>query len=325
MSARSRLVTPTTIPAPTGNRRLPTEGGSRGGTRSTAPLSSHTIGAVRHSTGGDGDGGSASWKRSAPPMTIARLSTTARSLEKNTIASTLRAATNRTKVLDTRRANPRQPRSTSFVGNQSIDRECLLLSPGSRERSQQQQRRPAVNSPILKRDILIDAQSESRIESQQLIETGIQSNEREILNHDLIVGDVKLLTPSPELTKQIDQARLESKRKVDRPTMRKFSTHEQDEEHRLDELKQFMESNYVTRRPNPKKASPLAAAALAKYESNQCGTIFKSMDEFFTRDIPKTESITNIKERIKRKEIELMSLFDNVALAEKIESGSEGD
>lgn len=36
------------------------------------------------------------------------------------------------------------------------------------------------------------------------------------------------------------------------------------------------------------------------------------MDVLLNREVPKTESITDIKERIKLKEKELLSLFDNV-------------
>lgn len=36
------------------------------------------------------------------------------------------------------------------------------------------------------------------------------------------------------------------------------------------------------------------------------------MDELLKREIPKTESITDIRARIKRKEEELLNLFDNV-------------
>lgn len=40
--------------------------------------------------------------------------------------------------------------------------------------------------------------------------------------------------------------------------------------------------------------------------------LMTSMDILLNREVPKTESITNIKERIKLKEKELLSLFDNV-------------
>lgn len=314
MSARGKLASPMVMPNPASSfHRSITE--APRGTRLAAPLSSHRTGAGRR-TGGDGDGGTAGWKTTAV-TTTSRLTLTAR-LEKPTIASTLRAASNRSKVLAQKMATPRKQRAPIGGDKKCPDR--LALGPISKL-GLQQGRKAAGGGMPLKKDVQVDALYEPRLEKQPLLEMGVQTNEAEILNRDLLVGDIKLLLPSPQLAKQIDRARAENKKKLDRQTIRQFSSHEQDEEQHLDELKQFMERSYVTRRMPKKPPMPV----LSSYEPTQYNTVFKSMDEFFTRDVPKAESITNIKERIRRKEVELMSMFDEVEVSEKAESESEGD
>lgn len=211
-----------------------------------------------------------------------------RNLEKPTIASTLRAASIRNKAL-------------------AYTAACAPAcgSPVQRKTG------GSGDGGVLKREKPIENLAEITKEtSVKLLDTAVQTNEAEILNHDLLVGDVKLLMPSDEIVKRWEES---SKRL----TMRKFEDYEQDEEQHLDELKQFMERNYVTRR-KPKKAPVLPTRGL-----NQFSNVFKSMDEFFTRDIPRAESITTIKERIHRKEVELMTMFDDVTIDDKSETESE--
>lgn len=149
----------------------------------------------------------------------------------------------------------------------------------------------------------------------QLMEIGIQTNEPEILNHGLVIGNIKLLVPTRELVDQIEKSRMESKAKLVKKTTRKFSKHEQEEEMHLDELKEFSERNCVTKRDTNKKSF----VSYANYEQTHYNNIFKSMDDFFSREVPKSESLSNITDRIKRKEQELMSLFNEVELNERPE------
>lgn len=140
----------------------------------------------------------------------------------------------------------------------------------------------------------------------RLLEAGIQTNEQEILSHGPLPG-FRVLIPSQPLMEKIDRERRETKSRLERQSTRKFAPYEQQEEQHLDELKEFTERNAVTKR-SPKKPAPVMYASY----DNQYQNVFKSMDDFFTREIPKSESITDIKERIKRKEEELLSLFDGV-------------
>ncbi|XP_020801121.1 uncharacterized protein LOC110178343 [Drosophila serrata] len=155
-------------------------------------------------------------------------------------------------------------------------------------------------------EILLAAE-EAKAKEKELLETGIQTNEAEILDHRLLLGYVNMVSPSAQLVQQIDRERRERKARNDRLAARRFANHEQGEELHLDELREFSDRNAVTKRL-PKK---LPSISYATYD-NQYQNVFKSMDEFFSREVPKSEPVANIQERIKRKEQELLSLFDNV-------------
>lgn len=239
----------------------------------------------RHRSGGDA--ADDDWEKPVfrPPL---------RNLEKPTIASTLRAASIRNKVLGHSTASSPRIRTTPAGGSAT-------------------QRKTA--GCAAKRDNPVEAQNEDPEVNQvaaKLMDTGVQTNEAEILNHELLVGDIKLLMPSDEIIKN-----WEIQKRMERNVTRKFEDYEQEEEQHLDELKEFSERSYVTRR-KPKKAPIFPIHAFNPY-----GNVFKSMDEFFIRDIPKTESITVIKEGIHRKGIELLTMFDDVTIAEKSETESE--
>ncbi|KAH8236928.1 hypothetical protein KR038_000336 [Drosophila bunnanda] len=148
---------------------------------------------------------------------------------------------------------------------------------------------------------------EARTNEKELLETGIQTNEAEILDHRLLLGYVNMVSPSMQLVEQIDRERCERKARNDRLAARRFASHEQDEELHLDELREFSDRNAITKRL-PKK---LPSISYATYD-NQYQNVFKSMDEFFSREVPKSEPVANIQERIKRKEQELLNLFDDV-------------
>lgn len=311
MTARGKLTTPTAMSAPMAmaqprliyNR---TTNETLRGTRLATPLSPHKTGKAGRCIGGDGDGGTATWKRtkSTEVSSINRLELTAR-LEKPTIASTLRSASNRSRVMAQKAAAPRKP-ATPRAETKTLDTTSKQGLP-----------RKAGGG---KKDSLTEGQHDSARVKHPMSETGVQTNEAEILNRDLLVGDIKLLMPSPELAKEIELARAEQKKSF-KSMIRTFSPHEQDEEQHLDELKQYMERTYVTRRKPKKPPMP----TLATYEPHEYSSVFETMDEFFTRDVQRAESLTNIKDRIKRKELELMSMFNEVEVSEKIESDSEGD
>ncbi|XP_034477060.1 uncharacterized protein LOC117783656 [Drosophila innubila] len=310
MSSRNRLTASNMIETPRGNRLA-------------APLSSHKTGA-RQRAGGDGDGGTAIWKTAPVSTATCRITSSARQ-EKPTIASTLRAASIRNKALSQKPITPRKPRPPTCANGDRKFPDRLSAIPASRQTDNRlwSHRKTAGGAPMLKKEKPDEMEIDVRTEDQpasRLLDTGIQTNEAEILNRDLLVGDIKLLMPSAQVSKQIEKMRWETKNKLERETKRKFASHEYDEEQHLDELKEYMERSYVTRR-TPKKPSP----NLSSYEPNPNRNVFKYMDECFTREVPKAESITNIQDRIKRKEIELMSMFDDVDVHEKSEPESEGD
>ncbi|ALC41939.1 CG18568, partial [Drosophila busckii] len=273
-----------------------------------APLVAHA--GTRRRIGGDGDGGSADWRKKREPPSPPRRS------EQPTIASTLRAASNRKRVATEKPTTPRKTRG-SANGDKITDRYSTNTKSKQLERVYLGPPRKSAGGVLKQKKDIVDITSAIRVEDElaapiavppELLERGIQTNEAEIANHDLLVGDIKLLLPSAQLVQEIEKSRRSTKAKLDRQMQRKFASHEEDEEQHLDELKEFMERNCVRKRV-PKKPPP---ALLPNYDPNQFRNVFKSMDEFFTHDVPKAESITNIKDRIKRKETELMSMFDDV-------------
>ncbi|XP_037813052.1 LOW QUALITY PROTEIN: uncharacterized protein LOC119604479 [Lucilia sericata] len=137
--------------------------------------------------------------------------------------------------------------------------------------------------------------------AREITEMAIQTNEHEILNHALIVGDLKIVVPSKSITDEIDKLRKEIEIKNLLKATRKFEEHSLRDEQHLDDLKEFLDKNYVTRKPH-------------KFGDNgleEDRRIIDSMDELLKRERPKTESITDIRSRIKHKEQELLSLFDH--------------
>nr|XP_014087900.1 uncharacterized protein LOC106615990 [Bactrocera oleae] len=138
---------------------------------------------------------------------------------------------------------------------------------------------------------------------EQIIKTeiGIQTNEPEILNHDLIIGDIKLLPPTACVVAEIERQRSEINKKLMLKAQRKFEGHSEKQEEHLTDLKEFLEKSVVTRRLRKSKLSIEVDKKL-----------INSMDEILNKVVPKTESITDIKGRIKKKEQELLTLFDTV-------------
>ncbi|XP_054739961.1 uncharacterized protein LOC129245667 [Anastrepha obliqua] len=130
---------------------------------------------------------------------------------------------------------------------------------------------------------------------------GIQTNEPEILNHDLIIGDIKLLHPTASVMADIEQQRTEARKKLLLKAQRKFEGHSEKQEAHLTDLKEFLEKSAVTRRSRKPKLNIEVDKKL-----------ISSMDEILNKGVPKTESITDIKGRIKKKEQELLTLFDTV-------------
>ncbi|KAH8297382.1 hypothetical protein KR044_011105, partial [Drosophila immigrans] len=282
--------------------------------RLATPLSSHKSG-PRQRAGGDGDGGTATWKTAPLSTTTCRITPSGRQ-EKPTIASTLRAASIRNKALIQKVISPRKGMPPPTVnGDRKLPDKLNSISASKQTDRMWSHRKTAGGASTLKKQKTEEVQNYGKIDDQPntitMLDSGIQTDEAEIMNRELLVGDIKLLMPSVQITKQIENMRCESRKIVKRESKRKFASHEQDEEQHLDELKEYMERTYVT-----KRAAKKSFSILPNYESIQCRNVFKSMDEFFTREVPKAESITNIQDRIKRKEEELMSMFDEVNVQE---------
>ncbi|XP_017069251.1 uncharacterized protein LOC108106581 [Drosophila eugracilis] len=296
-------------------------------TKLAAPLSTQTAGTRKVVHGGAGDGGTdAAWKqpgrRLGPPSRLVQ----------PTIASSLRASSNKqtakqqfeqSALEKARLLGPpssteirKQPkkRVMSEAAKQAARARLWPSKPvGDSETSKIRKTKPQVPdepSLLLDYEAMQDDAEAKEPKPLELMETGIQTNEAEILDHKLVLGDVKMIRPSVQLMEQIDRDRRELKAKVQRQSARRFADHEQQEELHLDELKEFSLRNAVTKR-TPKKPPTIHYSTY----DNQYQNVFKSMDDFFSRvqsSVPKTESVANIQERIKRKEKELLSLFDNV-------------
>uniref|UniRef100_A0A1A9UGZ0 Uncharacterized protein n=1 Tax=Glossina austeni TaxID=7395 RepID=A0A1A9UGZ0_GLOAU len=131
-----------------------------------------------------------------------------------------------------------------------------------------------------------------------------QTNEPEILNYSLLVGDVKFMKASKYVLIEIERQRNDYKTKQLLKAQRKFEQHSERQGEHISDLKEFLERSYVTR----KQRKPRDTLA----EDKRQVKLITSMDQILNREIPKAESVTNIKARIKRKEQELLSLFDNV-------------
>ncbi|XP_052841353.1 uncharacterized protein LOC128255696 [Drosophila gunungcola] len=323
---------------PTQHSRGHTVSGVTVRSKLAAPLSTQTAGTRRAVHGGAGDGGSdAAWKQ--PGRRLANASPPSR-LVQPTIASSLRASTYRQtakqqqfeqaaqekekatsggpppKGTETEvKRSPRQRVMTQAVKQAARARLWPTKPAGVGHSSNLRRNRlpvPEEPAPLADSEALLERAEVPEIRPQELLEAGIQTNEAEILDHGLVLGEVRWLCPSMQLVEQIERERRELKAKTERQSKRSFAAHEQQEELHLDELKEFSLRNAVTKR-SPKKPPPIQYAIY----DNQYQNVFKSMDDFFTRvqsSGPKSESVTNIQERIKRKEQELLSLFDNVDL-----------
>ncbi|EDV37968.1 uncharacterized protein Dana_GF11150 [Drosophila ananassae] len=334
--------------APNGNRAISnaTATGVTLRSKLTAPLSTHTTGTRKTVHGGGGDGGSVDGAGSAWKQTGRRLGGNSSAgaggkgnaihrLAQPTIASSLRATNNRQqrgthpnaqlertiaggKSNENVPAKPPKRRVMSAAAKQAARERLWPSRPagGSTHTSNLRKEKLAVAEEPKSLDdyeaMLREGEGEDNEEpAQEMLEMGVQTNEAEILDHELLTGSVKMVTPSRRLLEQIERERRETKAKIDRQSVRRFAPHEQDEELHLDELKEYSERNAVTKRA-PKKPPPITYSTY----DNQYQNVFKSMDDFFSREIPKSESVTNIQERIRRKEQELMSLFDDVDLNE---------
>ncbi|XP_017146395.1 uncharacterized protein LOC108158525 [Drosophila miranda] len=305
-----------------------------------APLSGHSAGARKASHCGAGDGGSVdgvSWKMQGHRLGGASTSATGLTarLARPTIASALRASSNQQSVKEQRERATIALTATlnrsakGAAKSKSVAREAWTKKEVGMTESAKQAARSRLwpskktgggETLRLKKETqainLEEAaeEAEACLEghlpaedvSNRLLEAGVQTNEQEILSHGPLPG-FRVVIPSQPLIEKIERERRETKSRLDRQAMRRFAPYELQEEQHLDELKEFMERNAVTKR-SPKKPPPVM---YANYD-NQYQNVFKSMDDFFNREVPKSESITDIKERINRKEQELLSLFDGV-------------
>uniref|UniRef100_A0A6P4EHX1 Uncharacterized protein LOC108041242 n=1 Tax=Drosophila rhopaloa TaxID=1041015 RepID=A0A6P4EHX1_DRORH len=301
-----------------------------------APLSTQAAGTRRPVHGGAGDGGSdAAWKQTG--RRLANINQPSR-LVQPTIASSLRASSNKQTAKqqfeqaaqEKAKSGSPSPKDTETEVKKAPKKRVMTQAAKQAARARlwpttrpagggftsslRKDRLPGPEepSPLADCEAMAEKAEAKDSKPQELLEAGIQTNEAEILDHTLVLGEVKMVSPSVELVEQIDRERRELKASVDRQSTRRFAAHEQEEELHLDELKEFYLRNAVTKR-TPKKPPPIQYA----FYDNQYQNVFKSMDAFFTRvqtSVPKSESVTTIQERIKRKEQELLSLFDNVDL-----------
>lgn len=75
-----------------------------------------------------------------------------------------------------------------------------------------------------------------------------QTNEAEILNYSLLVGDVKFMKPSKHILIEIERQRNDYKTKQLLKAQRKFEQHSERQGEHISDLKEFLERSYVTRK-----------------------------------------------------------------------------
>lgn len=90
-------------------------------------------------------------------------------------------------------------------------------------------------------------------QTQEINEVAIQTNENEILNHTLIVGDLNIVRPSKSITDEIDRVNHDKEIKKLMMSTRKFEEHSLQDEQHLDDLNEFLDKNYITRKSSKLK------------------------------------------------------------------------
>lgn len=90
--------------------------------------------------------------------------------------------------------------------------------------------------------------SAREIEPIDTIDMAIQTNEDEILNHALIVGDLKIMKPSKHILEEVEQIQKDLQTKKLLNATRKFEEHSKMEEEHLDDLQEFLDKSYITRK-----------------------------------------------------------------------------
>ncbi|XP_036334281.1 uncharacterized protein LOC118744944 [Rhagoletis pomonella] len=177
----------------------------------------------------------------------------------------------------------------------------IPTNTAARATARQLQRQEAGTAATAAKQNEVHTKKEENLEQLNHAEIGIQTNEPEILNHDLIIGDIKLLPPKASIIAEIERQQNETRKKLLLKAQRKFEGHSVKQEEHLTDLKEFLEKSAITRRSRKSKVTIEVDKKL-----------IKSMDEILNKSVPKTESITDIKGRIKKKEQELLTLFDTV-------------
>jgi len=133
-------------------------------------------------------------------------------------------------------------------------------------------------------------------------EMSVQVNELEISNPDIITGDMKIVLPSKDLIQNIEYDRNQKRLMRLLKAERRFEPFAKEESEHLTDLKEFLERSAIKKRPRLRKT-------IDQLEEDR--RMISSLDETFKYSLPKVESITDIKERIRRKEDELISMFDS--------------
>lgn len=117
---------------------------------------------------------------------------------------------------------------------------------GGNENIRSRQRHPKSKSARAEEaEVTEEAPSENIVFS----ELGIQTNENEIINPSLLVGDSRYVSPSASVIAEIEKTRKEQKTKDLLNISRKFSETNQRQEQHIDELNEFLQQSYITKKP----------------------------------------------------------------------------
>lgn len=94
-----------------------------------------------------------------------------------------------------------------------------------------------------------EVKQETVPEVAKFSELGVQTNENEITNHSLLVGDSRYISPSASVIAEIEKTRKEQKTKELLNIARKFSETNQRQEQHIDNLNEFLQQSYITKKP----------------------------------------------------------------------------
>lgn len=191
-------------------------------------------------------------KLPGPTMTITRKRTTDSTVNKNHTINSKYVAK---KDFNTQNIPPKSATNKRGTPNPVVIKSNL---PAAINRSMIAAKKPQWNRNNTSSSLGRKVQRKDSKTIQNIItdsgDIAIQTQEEEILNHSLIVGDIKFLNPSRHIVDEIEKGRRDLKNKQLLKTKRKFPEHSERQEEHLTDLQEFLDKSYVSKRKTPRKS-----------------------------------------------------------------------